>query len=216
MTCQEVRENAATALLTGQQWGPDVDEHLSTCSECQREIEQLRSTVSLLVLAPPVATTDGPGDLLLHRTLARATQERRRRRLVASIAIAASLLLLLPAVFWAISNVDATVTATPANPTVLRTTASDPATGVKGSAQLQPSVSGSELVVEVSGVKSGTKCSLVMVDRVGHRTRIDTWTADYGGEATVATQISVPVSQVSHVELIDATAGEPLLHFSFA
>ena len=216
MTCQEARENAAAALLTGQQWEPDVDEHVATCPDCQREIEEMRSTVSLLVLAPPVATTEGPGDLLLHRTLARATQERRRRRVVASVAIAASLLLVVPTLVWAISNVDSTVTATAPNPTILRTTASDPATGVKGSAQLQPSVSGSQLVVQVSGVKSGTKCSLVMVDRVGHRTRVESWTADYGGEATVATQISVPVSQVSHVELIDASANEALLHFSFA
>ncbi|MFL6069898.1 MAG: hypothetical protein ACJ72Y_01270 [Actinomycetes bacterium] len=215
MTCQEAREYAAAALLTGQKWESDVDAHISTCFDCQREIEQLRSTVSLLVLAPPAATTEGPGDLLLHRTLARATRERRRRRIVASIAVAASLLL-VPALVWGISNVDSTVTATTASPTILRTTASDPATGVKGSAQLQPSVSGSELVVEVSGVKSGTKCTLVMVDRVGQRTRIDSWTADYAGEATVATQISVPASQVSHVELIDASADEPLLHFSFA
>jgi hypothetical protein len=216
VNCQEIRENAAADLLTGQPLGQYAEEHLSTCSDCRREVEQLQSMVSLLELAPPAATTESPGDLLLHRTLARASQERRRRRIVAAVGVAAALLIALPAVAWTIaSDGGPDVTASTPSPTVLRTTATDPTTGIKGSAQLQPSVAGSELSVAVTGVKSGTECSLVMVDRAGERTVVDTWTADYGGQADVATQISVPVSQVSHVQLVDSSAHDVLLHFNF-
>jgi predicted anti-sigma-YlaC factor YlaD len=215
MSCQEVRETAATALLTGQGWGPEVDEHLVGCSDCLREVEQLRPVVALLALAPPTSTTESPSDLLLHRTLAHAAQERRRRRLVAGGAIAASLLIVITVIGWTISGDGSDVTATSSSPTIVRSTASDPESGVQGSAQLQPSVAGSDLVVAVSGVSSGTRCRLVMVDRDGERTVIDTWTADYGGEANISTQVPVPVSQVSDVQLVDASARDVLLHFDF-
>ena len=215
MTCQDARENAAADLLTGQPLTPEIDEHVSTCSECRREVEQLRSVVALLELAPPSSTTESPGDLLLHRTLARATKERKRRRALVVIAAAAAALILVPGVAWRLSG-DTSDGGQTQVATALRAVASDPDTGVSGTAQVRPSVTGSELTVEVKGVQSGTKCTLVVVDRNGARSVADSWTADYYGAASVTTQTSVPVAQISHLELVDASADNPLLHFNFA
>ena len=217
MTCQETREEAAAALLVGQPWAPAVDDHLATCSECRTEIDALRPVVALLALAPPRSVGEDPGDLLLRRTLAGAADERRRRRLLTLVAAAAAaLLILVPAAAWMISDADSGSGIQSPSATTLRAAASDPASGVEGTAQIQPSVSGSELVVEVTGVQSGTRCNLVVVDRLGARSVVETWTAKYSGDASVTTQTTVPVSQVSHVELVDASADDLLLHFKFA
>jgi hypothetical protein len=55
-----------------------------------------------------------------------------------------------------------------------------------------------------------------MVDRNGERHVVDKWTADYNGEATVTSQIPVPVAQVSRLQLVDSSAHNVLLHFNFA
>jgi hypothetical protein len=214
--CQETREEAAAALLAGQPWGSAVHDHLATCSECRTEVDALRPVVALLALAPPRSAGEDPGDLLLRRTLAGAAKERRRRRLLTFVAAAAALLIIVPAAAWMVSNGDPDSGVQSPSATTLRAAATDPASGVEGTAQIQPSVSGSELVVEVRGVQSGTRCNLVVVDRLGDRSVVETWTATYSGDASVTTQTTIPVSQVSHVELVDASADALLLHFKFA
>jgi hypothetical protein len=211
--CQEVREEAAVALLTGEPWSVTVDEHLATCSECRGEVDRLREASELLMLAPPPTTAERPDDLLLQKTLATVAKERRRRRALAVVGVAASLLLVVPTAVWSISNVLSDSPSQSPVATVLHASASDPSTGVKGTVQIRPSVSGSELSVDINGVASGTKCNLVVVDRDGQRTTVDSWTASYRGNASVTTQTETPTSQVGRVELVDDSSGERLLTF---
>jgi anti-sigma factor RsiW len=213
MNCQEVREEAAVALLTGDAWNTRVDEHLATCWECRGEVERMRETSELLLLAPPPATVEPPDDLLLQRTLTKVAKERRRRRALVVLGVAASLLLVIPAVVWSVANSDSGDSSGSTVATVVNATASDPETGVKGTMQIRPSVSGSELAVRVNGVASGTRCNLVVVNRSGQRMVVDSWTASYRGNASVTTQTSTPTSQVGRVELVDDSSGDRLLTF---
>jgi hypothetical protein len=114
---------------------------------------------------------------------------------------------------WTIANTVADSPSEAPVATVLHASASDPGTGVKGTVQIRPSVSGSELAVDINGVTSGTKCNLVVVDRAGDRTVVDSWTATYRGSTSVTTQTSTPTAQVGLVELVDDSSDQPLLTF---
>lgn len=216
MNCQEVRENAAAALMTGEQNQSSVADHLDTCDNCRREIDELLSVVDLLALAPPPATTRQPDDLLLHRMLVQVAGERRRRRMVIGIAVAASVALILavPAALSVFS--DGTRPPATADVATLSAQAADAQTGVRGTAQLQSSAVGSDLVVSVRGVEAGTRCRLLVVNRDGERSVVDTWTASYEGRATVTTTTTLSMSQVSHVELVDAVDAGLLLRLDFS
>lgn len=214
MTCQEIRESAAVALLTREPFEDSVTDHLKTCPACQREIDDLLPVVNLLEVGPPLVAGEEPSDLLLRRLLAASRRERRRRRYVAAIAGAAALALLVPTAGWIVEHRTGPTQVTSPT-TVLQASATDASTGVHGTARLTPSAAGSELAMSVNGVSSGTRCKLVVIDRSGRRHLVDTWTATYRGTADVTTQSPVPVSQVGHIELIDAGTETVLLHLNF-
>lgn len=208
MTCDDVRADAAAALLSSTPLDDEVQAHLDACPPCREEVAELVAVVGLL----PLAGIDGPeavgraDELGLRRLLATASgQAQRRRRRTWGVAAAA----VTVAALAVAGGVVLGGTDSPA--TVVSTSATDPGTGVSGRVHVTPADSGSRLAFEVSGVAAGTTCRLVVVDTGGRRHAVSTWTAEYDGEAAVTTSSTLPVSEVSAVQLVDVASGEPLL-----
>jgi hypothetical protein len=59
----------------------------------------------------------------------------------------------------------------------------------------------------LTGVPSEEHCSLVAVDRDGHREVVSTWEATYSGTATIDSSTALPRSRLSwlRIETADAT-----------
>jgi hypothetical protein len=214
MSCQETRQNIAVALLTGSPLDAMDAEHVAICEECSREFEELRPVVDLLVLAPSPSNPSITDEAMLRGLLSRVSAERRQHRRTLSLgAVAAAVLLLIvPVVTLLVLNVGS-------NPptTVPQVAASTSATQgpIRGSAQVIPASAGSRVVVSVSGVTPGTRCSLVLVDHSGTRSVVESWEAEYRGKATVSTHTTVATSDVGQLQLVNADDASVLLNFDF-
>jgi hypothetical protein len=214
MTCQETLQNIAVALLTGTPLDNVDTEHVALCNECRQELEELRPVVDLLVLAPPPSNPSITDEAMLRGLLSRASAERiqHRRALSLGAVAAAVLLLIIPVVTLLVLNGSSnTVTNSP------QATASMHATHgpIRGTAQVIPASAGSRVVVSVRGVTPGTECSLVLVDRNGTRSVVESWQAEYQGKATVSTHTTVATPDVGQLELVDASSSNVLLNFDF-
>jgi predicted anti-sigma-YlaC factor YlaD len=203
MTCQQVREEAAVALLTGVELGASGREHLRGCEACRLEIDGLVPLPQLLALAAPVGAVV-PDELLLRRVLVSAARERRaRRRWGLLVAVAAVALLVVPLAWFASGRVpEAANPSAPSGP-VVTASGTDASTGVVGTVEVRPSALGSALTMSVHGVAPGTRCALVVVDMTGASSTVTTWQADYQGTAEVEGQVSTPLAEISAVELRD-------------
>ena len=210
MRCQDVREEAAVALLRGDDPSDGVRAHVDGCDECRVEIEDLRPLPPLLRLASPVSAA-APDDMMLRRVLASASRERRSRRRWALLTAAVALVALVLPVGWLVSeNLSGPTAAPPVAGSALRLSGTDPTSGVVGVVQLKPSTLGSELTMSVRGVTPGTRCALVVVDESGAASRVTVWDADYRGTAEVGGQASTPVAEIELVELRDVGTGTVL------
>lgn len=210
MTCSQARHDAAAALLTGQALNKEAQEHIDGCPECQRELRQLQETVDLLALAPPTGDAVVQDDLLLRRLLTRASEERRRRRRTAIASVAAATVLVAAPLlgWWAFTNdSESSGEAPQAFPS-----ASASQDGIEGQVSIQPVASGSRLLLSVSGVAPGTRCSFVAVTADGGHELVDTWKADYSrSTVTVGMHSFVAPEDFASLELRNSQTSELLL-----
>ena len=215
MTCETVREAGALGLLTGSPPDPEVQRHLDGCPACRDELSELAALPGLLAGAAiqvGLMNEPPPGDALLERLLAAASAERwsrrHRIRLVAVSSVAALAVVLVPT---------AVVLASRSNPApvvaagTVHARATDPASGIVGDVTLARSAWGSAVTLDVSGVPTGTSCTVVVITRDGARETASTWWKQYPGPVTVDGTVAADLPAIARVDLVETGSGKVLL-----
>jgi hypothetical protein len=220
VTCDEALESASVALLTGESMDEPVQTHLAGCERCRQELARLAPLPAVLgrlsrddldVLRPadsgaePATAGSPPGPALLDRLLAAAARERRARRArVLAVAAAAVLVLVVPLGVWGIVRLNQSTAPVVATGTdTVSWSATDASTGISGKAKIWKSAWGSGLTVSVSGVPSGTRCTIVVVTKDGARQTAASWQASYAGTAQVQGNVAAPVSTIARIDIVD-------------
>jgi hypothetical protein len=194
----------------------EVEQHLAGCAECSAELAEFEEMKAFLGEVPPEAFLDGPpadGDLLLQRTL-RAARETapaevvrkakpRRRWLLAAAAVVVVAGALGGGVAIGRQSVDQVVAeGTPAGSK--QVSATDAVTGTTMAATVEPRTGWSWIVVNLTGLKAGAECEMLVTDKAGR-----TWTAGSWIVSEKAARegskfsggVLVPLEQVRSVEI---------------
>ena len=161
----------------------EVEQHLAGCAECRAELAEFEEMKEFLGEVPPEAFLDGPpadGDLLLQRTLRAARVEAapnsqrkpsRRRWLLAAAAVVVVAGALGGGVAIGRQSVDQVVAeGTPAGSK--QVTVTDAVTGTTMATTVEPRTGWSWIVVNLTGLKAGAECEMLVTDKAGR-----TWTA---------------------------------------
>jgi hypothetical protein len=202
----------------------EVDEHLSGCASARAELGELEEMKAFLGEVPPEAFLDGPpadGDLLLQRTLreVRATapvtaapppaRPTRRPALRSRWwLVAAAVLVVAGAVGGGVAigrqTVDQPVAADTTPAGSKQVTVTDASTGVTMATTVEPRTGWSWVVVNVSGLKAGDECEMLVTDTSGRTYVAGSWVVSdkaarngsrFGGG------VITPVDQVRSVEI---------------
>jgi|Tabmets5t2r1_1033131.scaffolds.fasta_scaffold00244_9 hypothetical protein len=195
----------------------DLEAHLETCEICGRELDRLALLPGLLsrvtvgdaeVLdwaepehaeldaAQPMPPTSAP----LERALFEVARERRRSRLMRIAAVAAAVVLAAMAVVGgALLGGDGGD-----EPTPLTAAASDPQTGVQGTAELSPEPWGTRVEVRLAGVRPGEHCRLIARAAGGRSEVAATWRAGYLGTAEVPGAVAIRPELLRSLDVIAA------------
>jgi hypothetical protein len=185
--CREWRESLGAYVLDQLPAGerPAVSAHIEGCPACRAEVDLLAPIAQLLPLAEPAQLGDAPtpppqlGEQIaerIGRESERRRQRRRRRRFTfgfAGAAATAAAALLLGLVILAPGG------GTASSQTVRF--ASLPR-GVAISATLQPRPFGTEIRMDVAGIRSGTLCQVFLRRANGTRLPAGSFRYRYGGE----------------------------------
>jgi hypothetical protein len=170
----------------------EVDRHLAGCAEARVEVDELEEMKEFLGEVPPEAFLEGPpadGDLLLQRTLreVRATavepvtappvaaKATRRSRWWM---VAAAVLVIAGAVGGGVVIGRQTVDTQVANDTPAgskQVTATDTSTGVTMATTVEPRTGWSWVIVNVSGLKAGDECEMLVTDKSGKTYVAGSW-----------------------------------------
>src|SRR4051794_33742507 len=219
VSCPHLFDVAPYALGTlGGAERSHVAEHLPGRRECQAVLESVAGLPGLLARVDPAGGARAPappGPTSCHRRLARPAEAPRmpgparrprarpahgpaarpegrrgpRRRLVLAAAAAA---VLAAGGGWALREArpDDTTRGVPAS--------SGP---VHAPVRLPRTPSGTAVRLELSGVQAEQRCSLIAVDRDGHRTVAATWEAGYTGTATFDGSVPLPADQLASLRV---------------
>ncbi len=162
----------------------DIEQHLRTCPDCQREYLELSEMAAALAMVPAELAVEAiapPDDLLLQRTLRSVRNETRRPRRRAAMAAAAAVLVIAGAIGAVIGTQASSPSGqpvlgaqgTPSAAVVIRTqSASNSATGVAAIASFGPTVGGTRVQARVTGVMKGQECELWAVSVSGAEMRV--------------------------------------------
>ena len=195
-----------------------VDEHLATCAECRAELAELNEMKDFLGEVPPEAFLEGPpegGDLLLQRTLREVREPQVQDPPVQEppakpnrsrwLLVAAALVVVAGALGGGV--VLGRSTAPDADQPVAgskQVTTSDTTTGVTMAATVEPRAGWTWVRVNVSGLKAGDQCVMVITDKSGESWVAGSWLvsekAAKGGSA-FGGGVLVPPDQVRSVEI---------------
>ena len=172
-----------------------VRSHLAECAACREEIAGLAALPGLLgtVLIGDAARLDAeepgqasPGEPAADAVLASMLRRvsRLRRQLVwRRVIIAAAVAVLAAGMAAAGSRVLYRAPARPATAAVAgegSARGSDPASGAGATVRYQPQPWGSQLQVQVSGVRAGTRCQLLVVTAGGQEATAGGWVVAAG------------------------------------
>jgi anti-sigma factor RsiW len=174
----------------------EMDQHLASCPDCARELEELRDMEAFLGEVPPEAMLDGPpegGDLLLQRTLRQVRAERggvaRRRQFAVGAAAAVVAALVLGAGVFVGKATSPDVTALP-TPTVAPdpagtrlATFTDPATKASMTVKVVPAAGWVRTNMSINGIPEGEKCRIFVVAKDGSRQEAGSWVVSKKGAA---------------------------------
>ncbi|MET9229430.1 zf-HC2 domain-containing protein [Lentzea sp. NPDC003310] len=174
----------------------EMDQHLASCPDCKRELEELRDMEAFLGEVPPEAMLDGPpegGDLLLQRTLRQVRAERggvaKRRQfaLGAAAAVVAALVLGAGVFVGKATSPDVTALPTPTvapDPAGTRlATFTDPATKASMTVKVVPAAGWVRTNMAISGIPEGEKCRIFVVAKDGSRQEAGSWVVSKKGAA---------------------------------
>jgi anti-sigma-K factor RskA len=210
MTCEHVHDVAAYALGT---LDPEdrarLEAHLPGCAECREVLASVEGLPRLLAMVPPDVVTSGepaqpralseakPSEAMYQRLLAAALTRRRSRRRLALTAAAAVLI---------VGGTAGTVAVLQARSGPAVQVVAGRAGQVKATVWLRPTDTGTNLRLQLTGVPSEEHCSLVVVDRDGHREVVSTWEATYSGTATIVSSTPLPRSRVKWLRIETANS----------
>lgn len=189
-----------------------VEAHLAGCADGRREVADLVALRRVLDTVPPEAFIDGPppgGDLLLQRTLRKVRAEEQRQpparkssgmRRLASVA--AALVIAGGALTGGIfigrgdsgSSFDGPVSV-----------AKDANTGASMEVKVEKLAGWVKVHADVSGIKSGERCQLVVTAKDGQQTLAGSWLVSEKGENEGTNLVGpalVPPDQVKSVDVI--------------
>jgi len=201
--------------------GPDeaggVEQHLAGCAECRQVVAELEGTKDVLGEVPPEAFLDGPpddGDLVLQRTLRAARSgdpmpaaepPPRRRRWVPAAAAAAVIaaVALGGGVLIGQRTSDSDVSQSPVAGSK-KVEATNSTTGATMATTLEPREGWSWVKVQVTGLKAGARCELIVTAKDGKTYVAGSWLvsakaaregSQFGGG------VLVPVGDIASVEV---------------
>ncbi|MGY0235515.1 anti-sigma factor family protein [Longispora urticae] len=209
------------ALDDGERAG--VDEHLTGCEECRREVRELEEVRDVLGEVPPEALLYGPpdDDAVLDRTLGQLRAEQgtraRSRRLYA---LAAGIVVLAGVAVGGVVigratapgappvAVQPTATAAVQPPGTRRGTTVDAVSNVRLTASVVPVANWVKVVVAVAGVPQGENCRIVLVGRDGTREIAGGWIVGEKGASggtTLEGTAALDVRDVAKVEIVNTS-----------
>lgn len=147
------------------------ESHLATCDACRAELDTLSPVGMLLRGMEPVLVTDDaspPVDLLQRR--AAASRRGRRKLIIASAAACAALLG---------GGITVGLASAPSQPPGALTgqlhSASNPASGAIGTVGLVAKGWGTQVQLDLAGVKGPLECELIAVSKTGARKTVTGW-----------------------------------------
>lgn len=204
-----------------------VHEHLTTCTDCQREVNELMMIRRALDQVPPEAFIDGPpedGDLLLRRTLRQVrTEAPARRRFSAGFAVAAAVAVAVAlggGILLGRETVSSPVAQPPTStlPSNARLAeATDPDTGTTMSIALEPRKGWVWVNANVQGLAAGLRCEMYVISTDGEEILAGGWLVSEEGSAK-GTDLEgtalLPPDQVKAVEIRTQT-GETMVSVPF-
>ena len=196
-----------------------VDEHLGECPQCRDELAGLAGLPAMLSRVPAADVerlsfepsglpemTEPPAELL-NSLLRKVSAKRRTRLWRGALAVAASAAIAAGAATAAVEL------AKPQPPVTIN----DVARGVNAQTQVAAVVdyapapwAGTEMRVQVSGIRPGTYCQFWVIGQNGHRTLAGAWTVlvPYGQKAWYPASSRLPASSVHGFQI---TSGSNVL-----
>ncbi|HZC27560.1 MAG TPA: zf-HC2 domain-containing protein [Actinopolymorphaceae bacterium] len=235
MTCAEVRAAIGADVLGAldQAESEALREHLADCPDCTAAREELAGMPAILSLvsAEQMEHAFGPPDEMgLRRLQARIRARRRResrRRWSRGLVAAALVAVATAGGGWVVGRwitpsqqvvarpgPTPTVTVTPSphlTGTPTEWNATDSATKVIAAATMSPVAWGTKVDIVLRGVKKGDVCSLIVVDRAGHRWDGGSWTVAYDRGVRWSGGVAVPTDQVLRIEIVAPGNQHPLV-----
>lgn len=182
-----------------------VDEHLAHCGDCRTELVGLAEMPALLGRLSEAEAADGlavdPSPGMLNDLLDTVGAERRRtrRRTVLSVAAVGIAAVIGSGVVTGVvvggGSGHSTVTTTVAAQGVV-------AQGVAATADLRSASHGTAINLNISGVRSGERCRLLVVDSTGRQQVVSEWQVDYEGAAQVHATADVTPKKVTQLRVV--------------
>lgn len=211
MTVQHTDVAAYSLGLLEQQDRAEFEAHLASCETCPAELTELEHMADLLAGVEPVeAEPDGRPDAAIDDLLRRRAAARQRRgRLLGGLAAAACLVLIAGGTAIGIA-------VSPQHPPTPLTSiigqphqATSAKTGVTGKVGLTSFAWGTQVTLDLAGVKGPLDCQLVAISRTGERRVIMGWlvpAAGYGvpghpAHLVIIGGTSIPASDIARVEV---------------
>jgi Putative zinc-finger len=195
----------------------ELEAHLETCLICREELDRLaplpgllsRLTVEeaeVLESADPAheakpsaaAASSAP----LERALFEVARERRRSRRARAVGLVAAVM--LAAIGVAAGLLIAGGDGGPPGPAPLTVSATDPRTGVYGSAELTREPWGTRVDLRLAGVRPGERCRLVARAAGGRAEVAANWRAGYLGTAEVPGAVAIPADRLVSLDIVTA------------
>jgi predicted anti-sigma-YlaC factor YlaD len=176
-----------------------IDQHVASCADCRHDLAELVEMKDSLGEVPPEAFLDGPpegGDLLLQRTLRavradKTRSSRQRLSLVAAGVVALATVAAGAGVLVGRGNQTtpqvlppAPSATAPSTPVGVRTvSATDATTGASINATVTPAAGWVRVHADVSGIKAGKRCQLIVLTKRGTPMVAGSWLVSEKGES---------------------------------
>jgi hypothetical protein len=216
----------------------EYEAHLATCASCRQSVGELGGMPALLSQLSPdeVAAIDEPGGQevipplppqLRNALLAKVSGRRRRAHLLTWTVAAVTAVVLVIAVFVALwpnpaqtsappPQIQASAVAmTPVKPSEITATVALTAHGWGTQIEMTCTYGAAPENTNHGGdTEAGERLAMVVVNRDGSQTRLATWVALEGVTATPSGQTSMPIDQITAVQIVSADSGDVLLQHS--
>jgi anti-sigma factor RsiW len=206
LSCADARISLGAYVLGALDAGErtEVEHHLEGCPACRDELAELAGLPGLLAHVDVDTVVEGEPNApseLLDRLLTAAAAERRASRRWRVLAAAAALVALVAA-GTAVGVSQASGGHHSTRPPTATHVITDPATGVH--AQITPVAKGwgTSVRVQLTGVREGETCSLVVVNKNGQRDVAASWKVNYSGAVDVQGATAWPSSDIASYDVV--------------